>query len=61
MGEMNTLLQGIVSVLHGGARHADGVDAGVIAETAILDRDHRVLHDLRRFAQGQPAPVIGAQ
>ncbi len=44
-----------------GARHADGVDAGVIAETPVLDRDHRVLHHLRRFPERQPAPVIGAE
>src|SRR3546814_16948199 len=33
----------------------------MIAEPPVLDRDHRVLHDLRRLAQRQPAPVIGTQ
>src|SRR3546814_12122439 len=44
-----------------GTREADRVDAGMIAEPPVLDRDHRVLHDLRRLAQRQPAPVIGTQ
>ena len=46
---------------HRGAAHADRVDPRVIAKAAILDRDHRVLHHLRRFVQRQPAPVIGAE
>src|SRR3546814_9304266 len=46
---------------HRGARHADGIDARMIAKAPVLDRDHRILHHLRRFAQRQPAAVIGAE
>ena len=44
-----------------GARHPDRIDAGMIAKAPILDRNHRILHHLRRFAQRQPAPVIGPE
>src|SRR3546814_8546011 len=38
-----------------GARHADGIDARMIAKAPVLDRDHRILHHLWRFATRQPA------
>ena len=37
-----------------------GIDTKMRAVAAILDGDHRVLHHLRNFAAGQPAPVAGA-
>src|SRR3546814_2640484 len=33
----------------------------MMAKAPVLDRDHRILHHLRRFSEGQPAAVIGAE
>src|SRR3546814_2899743 len=33
----------------------------MIAKAPVLDRDHRILHHLWRFAKRQPAAVIGAE
>jgi hypothetical protein len=41
------------------AREADRIDAGMRAEAAILDRDHRVAHDRRDLAVGKPFAEAG--
>ena len=40
------------------ARRADGIDAGMIVEPAILDRDHRLRHALRDRRERHVAPLL---
>ena len=40
------------------ARRADGIDAGVVVEAAILDRDHRLHHALRDRRERHVPPLL---
>ncbi len=51
----------VQDVLDEGARDAADVDAAVAAKALVLDRDHRVLDDLRDLTGGQEDLVLAAQ
>ena len=62
LGERRAALGGAAGGVRGeGADHALGVDAAVLAEAPVLDRDHRVLHVRRDLLERHHDAVLGVE